>query len=171
MPTCTCPPSLIAATTLPVPWYMYSRSLMSVSRSDCTKSLVTVRSHSTYPAALALPLGAPAGPSRSADARGSGPVYPDRPARSARSELRVRRAATGVGRRWRRTRAHDPPRHLLVGPWRYPGAGGWAWIAHSFGGVEDTRSSRGWGRTWVGARRRGSGSQVRTRVYCYWYSS
>ena len=154
MPTCTCPPSLIAATTLPVPWYMYSRSLMSVSRSDCTKSLVTVRSHSTYPAALALPLGAPAGPSRSADARGSGPVYPDRPARSARSELRVRRAATGVGRRWRRTRAHDPPRHLLVGPWRYPGAGGWAWIAHSFGGVEDTRSSRGWGRTWVGARRR-----------------
>ena len=96
---------------------------VSVSRSDCTKSLVTVRSHSTVPAALALSLRAPAGPSRSAGARRSGPIYSDRPARSARSKLRVRRAATGVGRRWRRTRAHNPPRHLFVRPWRYPPRG------------------------------------------------
>ena len=76
---------------------------------------MTVRSHSTYPAALALPLGAPAGPSRSADARGSGPVYPDRPARSARSEFRVRRTATGVGRRWRR-RVHSCTRPTVASP-------------------------------------------------------
>ena len=87
------------------PFVVQYRYLLSALSSDCTKSLVTVRSHSTVPAALALSLGAPAGPSRSAGARRSGPIYSDRPARSARSKLRVRRAATGVGRRWRRTRA------------------------------------------------------------------
>ena len=97
--------------------------LLSALSSDCTKSLVTVRSHSTVPAALALSLGAPAGPSRSAGARRSGPIYSDRPAGSARSKLRVRRTATGVGRRWRRARAHNPPRHLFVRPWRYPPRG------------------------------------------------
>ena len=80
------------------PFVVQYRYLLSALSSDCTKSLVTVRSHSTVPAALALSLGAPAGPSRSAGARRSGPIYSDRPARSARSKLRVRRAATGVGR-------------------------------------------------------------------------